>query len=273
MNKKQPILIVGKTLTGKTYQAKEMLNDPIIFYANEFSIESLPNDSDVIIEDVHYKPNTDEIVFFIRNFKGNLVLTSIDKKSVPKLILNSCKVKLAGSKVYSVIDIAPRSQEPFNPEKDIFSLVADYLKNPNREEVKRNLLLNKPPDVFLLNALSESMHPSRLIYIDSKVKRRWPQKYFYEMLAYIHTGNTYGRVTMPKFAQDKEINYICRRLGLKVNDRHILKDILKDENVLNMAKKKLSNKHYRLLGLGEKPRKRRNAPIVVETKGLGEWYG
>jgi len=249
-----------------------MLDEPMIFYANEFTVESLPNDVNVIIEDVHYKPKIDEIVFFIRNFKGNLILTSVDKKSVPKLILNSCKIKLAGTKIYSKIDIAPRSQEPFNPEKDVFSLVADFLKNPNREEVKKNLLLNKPPDVFLMNALSESMHPSRLIYIDSKVKRRWPQKYFYEMLAYVHSGKTYGRISMPKFAQDKEMDYICRRLGLKRTDRHLLNDILKDEDVLAMAKKKLSNKHYRLLGLGEKPRKRKNAPIVVENKGLSEWY-
>ena len=73
-----------------------MLNDPMIFYANEFTVESLPSDTDVIIEDVHYKPNIKEIMFFIRHFKGNLVLTSIDKKSAPKLILNSCKIKLAG---------------------------------------------------------------------------------------------------------------------------------------------------------------------------------
>ena len=250
-----------------------MLNEPIIFYADEFTIESLPSDVDVIIEDVHYKPNTKEIMFFIRHFKGNLVLTSIDKKSVPKLILNSCKIKLAGSKVYSAIDIAPRSQSPFNPEKDVFALLSDYLKNPNREEVRKSLMVNKPADVFLMNALCESMHPSKLIYIDAKVKRRWPQKYFYEMLAYNHLGNTYGQIRMPKFAQNNELNYICRRLGMKSSDVHILQDILKDENVLNMAKKKLSNKHYRLLGLGEKPRKRRNAPIIIETKGLGEWYG
>ena len=67
-----------------------MLDEPMVFYANEFTVESLPNDVNVIIEDVHYKPKIDEIVFFIRNFKGNLILTSVDKKSVPKLILNSC---------------------------------------------------------------------------------------------------------------------------------------------------------------------------------------
>jgi hypothetical protein len=249
-----------------------MLTDPMVFYANEFIIESLPNDVDVIIEDIHYNANVEEIMHFIRHFKGKLVLTSIDKKSAPKLIVNACKIKLAGSKTYTNITIAPRSQEPFNPKKDVFGLVADFLKNTNREEVRKNLMINKPPDVFLMNALGESLHPSRLIYIDAKVKRRWPQRYFYEMLAYVHSGKTYGRVTMPKFSSNNELQYICRKLGMKSTDVHLLKDILKDKNVLDLAKKRLSNKQYRLVGLGEKPRKRKNAKIKIETNGLGEWY-
>jgi hypothetical protein len=270
--KKQPILLVGKNSTGKSYKAKAMLDNPMVFYANEFTVESLPSDTDVIIEDVHYMTNKDEILFFIRNFKGNLILTSIDKKSVPKPILNSCKINLAGSKRYTTIEMAPRSVEPFNPDKDVFALIGDYLKNPNREEVRKNLLYNKPPDVFLMNALGESLSPNRLVFIDSRVKRRWPQRYFYEMLAYIHPGKTYGRVMMPKFAQNKEMHRICRRLGLKISDEYLIRDLLKDESFLEMTKKRLNNKEYRILGLGEKPRKRRNAPMVPQTLELGEWY-
>jgi len=271
-NKKQPILLVGKTLTGKSHKAKEMLNDPMVFYANEFTVESLHKDIDVIIEDVHYKPNKEEILFFIRNFKGNLILTSIDKKSVPKPILNSCKIKLAGSATYDTTELAPRSEKPFNPEQDIFALIGDYLKNPNRNEVRKNLMYNKPPDVFMMNALGESLHPNKLVFIDSRVKRRWPQKYFYGMLAYVHPGKTYGRITMPKFAQNKEMRTICRKLGLKYSSESLLKDLLKDDNFLATVKTRLNNKEYRLLGLGEKPRKRRNTPIIPQTVGLSEWY-
>ncbi len=170
------------------------------------------------------------------------------------------------------MELAPRSIDPFNPTQDIFALVADFLKNNDREQVRRSLSYNKPVDVFIMNALNESIHPNRLIFIDSRVKRRWPQSYFYEMLAYVHDGGTYGRVTMPKFSQNKEMRKICRRLKLKYSEEENLEDLLKDETFLSFAKEKLNNKEYRMLGLGEKPRKKRNAPIKP-TSNLGEWYG
>jgi hypothetical protein len=269
-NVERPILIVGKSSTGKSTKAKAMLDDPLVFYANEFNVESLPLDAHVLIEDVHYKPNKDAILNFLRNFKGRVVLTSLNKKSVPKPILNYCRVKLAGATQYSPTELAPRSVEPFNLERDIFGLVGNFLSNKDREEVRKLLIFNKPADVFLMNSLVESIHPNKLIYIDAKVKRRLSQRYLYEMLAYVHEGGISGRVTMPKFAQNRDQQRICIRLGLKPWEGYLLKDLLKDEQVKEYASKRLNNKEHRLAGLGEK-RKRRNAPIIRQRR-LSDWY-
>jgi Cdc6-like AAA superfamily ATPase len=71
-NTNRPILIVGKSGTGKTTKALEMFDNPIIKYANEYDIEdnfSIPKDRGILIEDVHYKSNVDLIVQTIIQYK------------------------------------------------------------------------------------------------------------------------------------------------------------------------------------------------------------
>ena len=83
--KERPILITGKSGTGKTTIAKSMSReDSLIFYANEIEDRDWKSvTTDVIIEEVHYKPNKDVIMNVIRNCKHQIVLTSNDEKSIP----------------------------------------------------------------------------------------------------------------------------------------------------------------------------------------------
>ena len=74
----------------------------------------------------------------------------------------------------------------------------EYLKQTDRDLVCKLLIYNKPSDTQILTWLAENMHPNKLIFVDGVVKRRWSQRYFYEMLAYAHQGKTFGRINMPQ---------------------------------------------------------------------------
>jgi len=271
MNKIRPILITGKTGTGKTTKAKSLIDNPIIFYANDidYNIDSIPIEQGIIIEDIHVKPDKASILSVLRHYKGQVVLTSISEKSVPKEIKAMCQIKRAGAKKHlseQIKEIAPRSQEPFSYEKDTYSLVMEFLKSTDRDLVKDLLLFNKPSDIQILTWLSENMHPNRLIFVDGVVKRKWSQRYFYEMLAYTHMGNNRGRLSMPTRKQYSKIPYLSKKLGVK--NPKLLKQLMKDEQFREWAKTKLSNTDCRILKLGEKKRRRRLAPIELQYKSL-----
>ena len=90
----------------------------------------------IIIEDVNYKPKTDSILNVIRRYRGDIVLTSINEKDVPKEINAKCQIKRACSHNYltdSIKELAPHSQEPFALDKDTYSLVMFYLKETDRD--------------------------------------------------------------------------------------------------------------------------------------------
>lgn len=265
----RPILLTGKTGTGKSTKAKTFVNEPIVFYANDidYDIGSIPVENGIIIEDVHYKADKSAILHILRTYRGQIVLTSINEKSVPKEIKAMCQIKRAGSKQYlreEIKNIAPRSEQPFSFEKDTYSLTYDFLKETDRDLVKDLLMFNKPADTQILTWLSENLHPNRLIFVDGVVKRRWNQRYFYEMLAYTHTGNVRGRIQMPKRKAYSRIPYLSRKLGVK--NPKILKQLLKDEDFKEYARSKLTNADCRLLKLGEKKRRKKLDPVVKQTQ-------
>ena len=274
MNNNRTILITGKTGTGKSTKAKTFVIDPIILYANDidFDVGSFPVENGIIIEDVHYKPDKSAILDIIRKYKGQVVLTSINQKSVPKDIFAMCKVKRAGSKKYldeQIKSVAPNSVSPLSWERDTYSLVYEYLKSTDRELIRNLLLFNKPSDTQIISWLSENMHPNRLIFVDGVVKRRWSQRYFYEMLAYAHSGNLVGRLEMPKRRKYSKIPSLSRRLGVKNPD--VLEQLLKDPDVKEWAKKKLNNAECRILKIGEKKRRKKTTPVVVEQTSLEDF--
>ena len=274
LNKQRPILLTGRVGTGKSQKARTFVNNPVVFFANsiDYDIGSIPMDDGIIIEDVHYKPEKDAILTILRNYRGQVVLTSINEKSVPKEIKTMCQIKRAGSKNHlreSIEALAPRSEQPFSYERDTYSLVMEYLKTTDRELIRELLLFNKPSDTQLLSWLCENMHPNRLIFIDGVVRRRWSQRYFYEMLAYAHTGNMVGRLNMPMRGTYSKIPSLSRRLG--VRNPKLLPKLFQDEDFKEWAKTKLNNAECRLLKLGEKKRRKKTDPIKVQQKSLEDF--
>ena len=275
MNKERTILITGKTGTGKSTKAKEIINDAQVLYANDidFDVGSFPVERGIIIEDIHYKPDKDSILYIIRNYKGQVILTSINEKSVPKNIKAMCKVKRAGSTNFlasKLLEVAPNSKDPHSFELDTYSLVRKHLQLKDRDYMAELLLFNKPSDTQILSWLIENMHPNRLIFIAGVVKRRWRQRYFYEMLAYAHTGNN-GRIniSMPKRRQYSQIPKLSRRLGVK--NPKVLKQLLLDEEFKQYAKTKLNNAECRILKIGEKRKRKKTDPIKVSQTSLGDF--
>lgn len=276
MNKDRTIVITGRSGTGKSTMAKGMFDDPIIYYANEIEISdvrSIPSERGIIIEDIHYKPKKDEILNVLRNYRGDVVMTSINQKSVPSDIKNMVKFKRAGTNLYlrnEIEDLAPRCEEPFTFEHDTFSLVMEYLKNSDRDLIARMLKHNKPADTQIMSWLVENIHPNRLIFADGVVRRRWPQHYFYEILSYAYVGKNYSRPSYPQRKSYSKIPYLCRRLGLKSGEEKLLRQLCQDEEFSHWAKTKLNNGECRLLGLGEK--KIRKSKVKVKVSKLSDYY-
>ena len=189
-----------------------------------------------------------------------------------KEIFSMCKVKRAGSNNYlkeQIKELAPHSVSPVTWERDTYSLVYDYLKETDRELVRNLLLFNKPSDTQIISWLAENMHPNRLIFVDGVVKRRWSQRYFYEMLAYAHEGNLVGRLNMPTRRKYSKVPSLSRRL--KVKNPDVLKQLLMDEDFKEWAKKKLNNAECRILKIGEKRRRKKTTPIEVNQSSLEDF--
>ena len=80
MNQNRAILITGKIGTGKSTKALTLVKEPMIVFANDIDIDvgSFPVENGIIIEDVHYKPDKQAILFILRNYRGQIVFTSIN---------------------------------------------------------------------------------------------------------------------------------------------------------------------------------------------------
>jgi hypothetical protein len=277
MEIKRPILLTGKTGTGKTSKAKGMLPEAPIYYANEMGIKelgSMSKDNGIIIEDIHLKPKKDEILNVLRKYRGQVIITSLNEKSVPKDIKSMCQIKRDGTNRYlleEIKQIAPRSTEPLSMEQDTYSLVSMYLKETDRDLVANVLKHNKPSDTQIMSWLVENLHPNKLLFVDGVVKRRWNQSYFYEMLAFAHAGKTLGQVKMPKRGKYSQKPKLIKRLGIKTGEERLLRQFTKDANFVEYAKSKLNNGECRILKLGEKRRRKKTDPVKVQQTTLGDY--
>jgi len=164
--------------------------------------------------------------------------------------------------------LAPNSDEPEDYYKNVFEITHDFLKNKDRDDVALKLKLNKPPDVQILSWLTANIHPNKLAYIDAKVKRRWSQDYFYELLAYSHNGTLARSAIIPsKRAYDRDAQ-ICRKVGLKSHEKYILEQMKQDPDFVKYMKTKLNNVQKRRAKIPDRVSKVKKKNKQV---GLDNW--
>tara|TARA_R100001082_G_C4337004_1_gene148290 strand:+ start:181 stop:408 length:228 start_codon:yes stop_codon:yes gene_type:complete len=66
--------------------------------------------------------------------------------------------------------------------------VKEFLNNPDRDEIARQLKKDKTPIQQLLYWMGGNVNINTLAFIDSHVKYNWPIDYFYELCAYSIKG-------------------------------------------------------------------------------------
>ena len=274
-NQNRTIIIVGKDGTDKLEKARKLVSeDPIIMYANEYDIEdnhSIPAERGIIIRECNYKPNVEAIRKTILEYKGQVVLTSINQKDVPKKLFGMCKLNRATKKSLfdEIKEIAPRSDEPYNYDVDIFTMVGDYLRNPDREVIMNQLKVSEPADIQFISWLAPNLHPNKLMFLDAKVKRRWSKTYFYEMLAYAHDGRMHRKMTPPQRKAYSSIPKILRKLKMRPFQKYLLKDLLKNDGFKEYCRNTLSTTDLRLLKLSKERKTKRTPVQPVAT--LSKW--
>ena len=274
-NQNRTVIIVGKDGTDKLEKARKLVSeDPIVMYANEYDIEdnhSIPADRGIIIRECNYKPNVEAIRKTILEYKGQVVLTSINQKDVPKKLFGMCKLNRATKKSLfdEIKEIAPRSDEPYNYDVDIFTMVGDYLRNPDREVIMNQLKVSEPADIQFISWLAPNLHPNKLMFLDAKVKRRWSKPYFYEMLAYAHDGRMHRKMTPPQRKAYSSIPKILRKLKMRPFQKYLLKDLLKNDGFKEYCRNTLSTTDLRLLKLSKERKTKRTPVQPVAT--LSKW--
>ena len=274
-NQNRTVIIVGKDGTDKLEKARKLVSeDPIIMYANEYDIEdnhSIPAERGIIIRECNYKPNVEAIRKTILEYKGQVVLTSINQKDVPKKLFGMCKLNRATKKSLfdEIKEIAPRSDEPYNYDVDLFTMVGDYLSNPDREVIMNQLKVSEPADIQFISWLAPNLHPNKLMFLDAKVKRRWSKSYFYEMLAYAHDGRMHRKMTPPQRKAYSSIPKILRKLKMRPFQKYLLKDLLKNDGFKEYCRNTLSTTDLRLLKLSKERKTKRTPVQPVAT--LSKW--
>ena len=274
-NQNRTVIIVGKDGTDKLEKARKLVSeDPIIMYANEYDIEdnhSIPAERGIIIRECNYKPNVEAIRKTILEYKGQVVLTSINQKDVPKKLFGMCKLNRATKKSLfdEIKEIAPRSDEPYNYDVDIFTMVGDYLRNPDREVIMNQLKVSEPADIQFISWLAPNLHPNKLMFLDAKVKRRLSKSYFYEMLAYAHDGRMHRKMTPPQRKAYSSIPKILRKLKMRPFQKYLLKALLKNDVFKEYCRNTLSTTDLRLLKLSKERKTKRTPVQPVAT--LSKW--
>ena len=94
--------------------------------------------------------------------------------------------------------IAPHSEPFINQDKEMFSLMCQFMRNPNRDIVSDLLKHNKPSEQHLMAWLESNLPINKLLFIDGHVKHRWAKDYFYELLAYSICGKPSIVVNYPR---------------------------------------------------------------------------
>lgn|GEM_PF-6295438 len=253
-------LLVGGNGAGKTRRAKQILGSRpfVVMDASDITIDdiySYPKNHGILIEDVHYKPETKKIINILTIHKF-VVLTSINEKDVPKSIMNMCVRKRMGQtdnrQEYIKLD-APNCSKPLKYDKSVYDLNIEYLKNKDRHEVLSYMKYNDPSDMQILSWVAPNIDVRKIAFSD-QIMRRWSKDYFREIFVFSWNGNHHGRVNFPQRNSYSPVPKICHKLGLKEKDAYLVKAYLKNPEWKAWAISKLDAEECKILGL-KKPRK------------------
>ena len=275
IEKKKPKIFVGKAGTGKTFSAIAALEtkEHVRYQADNIPIDdvySWPMDVSIIIEDVHYKPEKEKIMDLIYSGR-KVVLTSYNKKDVPKVIINACQVKLCGKTNRNQLMIktlyAKNCEEVKTFEANMWSLTTNYIKMKDRDEFYKGVLLNEPPPMQILSWVSASMPNNNKLAFVASTLHRWPKDYFYALLAYSWDGG-YITMTPPKRKSSSLFPSICLKLGLKETDGYLVRSLTRDPQYARWAAKKLLPEECKVLGISKERKKR---ITKRKMKGLEEF--
>ena len=76
---------------------------------------------------------------------------------------------------------------------------------------------------------------------------------------------------MPKRGKYSQKPKLIKRIGIKTGEERLLRQYLKDEKFVEYAKTRLNNGECRILGLGEKRRRKKTDPVRVKQTTLGDY--
>jgi hypothetical protein len=263
IEKKKPKIFIGKSGTGKTFNAKASLrkNNFVIYQANDIPIDdvfSWPMDIPIIIEDVHYKADKEKIMDLIYSGR-EVVLTSHNKKDVPKIIINACQVKLCGKLNRNQMKIktlfAKNCEEIKTFDANMWSLTGSYIKMKNRDDFYKGVRLHEPPPMQILSWASASLPNNNKLAFVASTLYRWPKEYFYALLAYSWEG-AYVKMVPPQRKASSLFPSICRKLGLKDTDGYLVCSLVKNEEYAKWAARKLLPEECKVLGIKKERKKR-----------------
>jgi len=275
IEKQKPKIFVGRAGTGKTFNAKAALEtkEYAHYQANDIPIDdvySWPVEVSIIIEDVHYKPDKDKILDLIYSGR-KVVLTSVNKKDVPKAIINACQVKLCGKTNRNQMMIktlyAKNCEEIKTFDANMWSLTSNYIKMKDRDDFYKGVRLHEPPPMQILSWASASMPNNNKLAFVASTLHRWPKDYFYALLAYSWEGG-YVSMTPPKRKSSSLFPSICLKLGLKETDGYLVRSLVRDPQYARWAAKKLLPEECKVLGISKEKKKR---TTTRKMKGLEEF--
>ena len=95
-------------------------------------------------------------------------------------------------------EIAPNSIITNDIEQTMFNIMSNYMRNADRDYVAQLLIANKISSSHLMIWLHANLPLDILLFLDSEVKGKWGKRYFYEMAAFMHSGNKFYSVNYPK---------------------------------------------------------------------------
>jgi len=272
--KKRPKIFIGKWGTGKTTKTKIEIagRDYVSYYASDIKIDdpySIQDNLMVVIEEVNIKPQK-EIIMGLIHAGVDLVLTSHNKKDVPKEIINACEVKMCGSKnrYQNLYSLTCKNMEKYVSFDDsIWNVMSVYVKSKNRDKFYRDLVNLSPPPMQLISWAIATFPENSRLQVVSSMMNRLSKDYFYAIFAYSWDGG-YRKIIPPQRKVNNPYPAIAVKLGFKADETYILKRLIREEPYANFVSSKLTAAECRLIGV---TKKKRPTPKIRPRKKLEDF--